>query len=174
MGASIHFVHSQTGILVPRSKMTTWDLRPAFPKTIVDDLTAAWNSKGFCALLNPIAGTQSAIKSLREHYDIAFLTTPLKTNPHWEAERLQWLMTFYEAGRNDVVFSKKKVDYVKEFDWLIDDKYENVTEWTEAGGKAILISQAHNAGKKCYRRASDLCEAAYNLRRDIRHVIKAT
>jgi len=170
IGATLGYVHSQTGVRVPRSAIKTWVLTDHVPPEISDHIVPLWKSKGFCAMLPPLRGAVDAIGLLRDTHKVTFVTAPLSGGPWWVEERRRWLMSHLGAqGKKDIVFTSDKHLLVKDYEVIVDDRSATVDKWADAGGAAIIVSQPHNVGFKRENvlRAPDIVEAVYSLRRSV-------
>lgn len=99
--------------------------------------------KGFAASLQPFPGARQGVRRLRSLGDVACVTAPWETSPHWEAERTAWLALHF--GIDEVHHAADKSVY--EGDVFVDDRSKHVASWLAAwpGRCAVLWRTPHNA-----------------------------
>jgi 5'(3')-deoxyribonucleotidase len=171
VGASLHWVRSQTGFGIWPEQITSWEIENFIPKKHRDSLISLWNSKSFCASIPIIGSPQSALLQLREKYIVRCVTSPMKTNRFWKAERELWLKNLLDFKGKDIIFSSKKYEHADMFDMLIDDGAHNVTDWLDKTSKpSILIDRPWNSQTPWAARAISLDAAQLfvdNFARDL-------
>jgi len=78
--------------------------------------------------------------SLKNKYNIYFLTTPMKGMEYCMEDKIEWIKE--NLGEYDVFFADNKSDFVdSEESILIDDMKSNIDDWRDAGGTAIRFPQ---------------------------------
>lgn len=78
------------------------------------------------------------------------LTSPSR-DPHCVAGKLRWMQGFFPAGKRfgNYIFttSERKCLLAGPGRILLDDNPQNIKQWTEAGGHAVLVPQPWNAAE---------------------------
>jgi 5'(3')-deoxyribonucleotidase len=98
---------------------------------------------GFCLGLEPIPGSQGAIRKLQGIVEVFAVT-----NPHdsvlWVSERYEWLSTHYGLDKDHVAFLSPK--YIISGDWLVEDNLDQLRRWSKfnPGGVPILWDTINN------------------------------
>jgi len=83
------------------------------------------------------------VDSLKNNYDIVFITTAMDGMAECKRDKLEWVKE--NIGNYPVIFSSSKEDYViDESSILIDDMDYNLNPWACAGGTAIDFSKNKN------------------------------
>jgi 5'(3')-deoxyribonucleotidase len=78
--------------------------------------------------------------SLKNDYNITFLTTPMEGMNFCKRDKIIWIQE--NLGNYDVIFSSNKAEYVEDHESvLIDDFQTNLEPWRDAGGTAIKFPQ---------------------------------
>jgi len=79
------------------------------------------------------------VESLKDKYNIVFLTTPMEGVQECRRDKIDWIKDNF--GDYDIIFSDSKADFVTdETSILIDDMGYNLNPWADAGGTAINSS----------------------------------
>lgn len=100
-------------------------------------------SPGFSRYLEAWPGSIEAIKKIMKKKEVMFVTSPYNSSPTWAYDRTMWLKDHFGITRDDVIFARDKrfVDGVT----LIDDRWENVVDWSRYRGKwSILMKRPWN------------------------------
>lgn len=113
-------------------------------------------SSGFARNLKAHAGAVDAVKALAKDHDVYFVTAPWQSSPTWVYDRTEWLVDRFgrTQGRKIVPTEHK---HLIDGDFLIDDKPEQVAEWSNAhpGRVGVLWSMPHNHGAGWRLRTND-------------------
>ena len=100
-------------------------------------------SEGFARTLKPYPGSVEAIRDIIEEYDVVFVTSPYGGSHTWCWDRFMWLRDHFQISRDDIIFARDK-RFVSGIT-LIDDRYENVIDWSYFHKKpAILMERPWN------------------------------
>ena len=92
-----------------------------------------------------IDGATAGIKYLKSlGHELTYVTSPWDGCEGWEDARRVWLNQYFGVPPEDVFPDKEKAKY--EGDYLIDDKPQNIQEWSAANpqGTAFLYENLFN------------------------------
>ncbi len=144
-GAAVQYARVLTGREIPYGSLTEYDLSKLWPE-IKEEMRAHWRSRGFCALLQLVAGSKCSFKTLERIFGrdkIRFVTTPMPNSEFWIPERTAWLKSHFGASPNDIIYTDDKTVDTKS-KYLIDDRPENCEAWAKTGRPALLVWQPFN------------------------------
>ena len=120
-----------------------WDLTSVLNPIIGEDWWKWWKRQNAWAGAPPVRGVKGGLKRLREEgYYLEIVTS----KPNW-AEAATWEWQGREklpVHRFTIIdMNTRKVD-VSEGGIIIDDKFANVKQFTEAGRLGLLFNRPHN------------------------------
>lgn len=144
--AAARVLSRESGKVIRAEDIRTFDVLQTIPNDVT--LHAMCKRKfvqtGFCESIPVYEGAAEAIEKLRSEHDVYFVTAPLVTSRAWLPERLEWLVKYFNADPERVVFASHK--HIVSGDVLIEDNPENVTEWLNhnPNGLALLWDRPYN------------------------------
>lgn len=127
-----------TGFVYHHDDITQWDIMECLG--IPDDVSkAAYDNmrrEGFCAGIEPYAGTKEGVQLLQEVCDLYIVTSPLG-GPYWAHEREMWLWEHYRIPQKKIISTSAKYRCVG--DAFVDDKTSNLEKWRAAHRKGCAV-----------------------------------
>ena len=152
-------VKEKLGLSYTEQDVKEWDVGDAIGLTRKqkDIVHEELNKPGKGLEIKPYPGAVEAMTGLLHMCDGYFVTSPLHTNPTWVHDRMKVIgELFGEEYADKVITTKKKAPVFGHM--LIDDKPQNIDEWSKAWpmGMAILWNLPCNENVKGrYLRAGD-------------------
>jgi len=93
--------------------------------------------------MDPFLWALDLIDYLDHYGDITICTSPSR-NPQCAAKKIIWIQKHLGLGINSIMIGSRKYLMAKDGNVLIDDWDKNTKEFTEHGGKAILVPSNWN------------------------------
>jgi 5'(3')-deoxyribonucleotidase len=130
--------------------LPSWDIDELLPEDQRDDLWKKVGDSRLCRNLNPLPGAQEGLKMLQDKVEIFAVTSYLSHAETWVTDRDAWLKEHFNIDNKHIVHTKSK--HVFSGKMLIDDKPQNILDWTEEWGHTfaipVLWTQPYNENYK--------------------------
>jgi 5'(3')-deoxyribonucleotidase len=149
IGAALLALRAESGIVVPRETVTTWEVFDSLPPEAQSYKTRVYElmkGKLGCFSMRPYDGSQEGVRRLQGLADVVIVTSPFPDSDFWMSEREKWLKSHFGITRERIIHTCSK-HHVKG-DFLVDDKTSHVLKWAECHpqGRALLWDMAYNKG----------------------------
>jgi 5'(3')-deoxyribonucleotidase len=142
LGGVLDAVNKDCGTNFQEKDCDKWDIAAAYG-TDWKYLSSLIEKPGFCFGLKPFPGAVEAVRRLDLRTDVYCVTSPF-SGAYWMPERTAWLKEYFGFDKSHVIhcYTKKLI----RGDFLIDDKPENIAEWSAAwpAGTGILWDATYN------------------------------
>lgn len=144
VASALKLINDHTGEDHTHDEIVQWDVFKALGKKDIEHiLDNAVANGGFCAALEVLPGSVSAIEKLRRRGDVFIVTSPYDA-PNWVYERTRWLERHFGFHKKQIVNTSSK--FVVSGDVLVDDSDKNLQEWLDhhSQGLALLWDRPWN------------------------------
>jgi 5'(3')-deoxyribonucleotidase len=133
-----------TGKEITADHMKSWDFDHLVPPEMLEPFWERIGKPGLCGSLVPLDGAVDGVRALSEVADVYVVTSYLRGAVQWVHERDGWLLEHFGIPHARMVYTKAK--YTFHGYMLVDDKPDNVSEWTNEHptGVPVLWSQPYN------------------------------
>lgn len=101
----------------------------------------AVNSNGFAQTLEPMPGVQEAVERLAQHYEVMFVTKPLRSSPTWVYDRTHWVKKHFGVALSKNIHSTG-AKYAVDGNVLIEDTPSHAVAW--------LADRIEHSRRNCY------------------------
>lgn len=122
-----------------------WDIRKFLDPKQLAFVYKLWAAKGFAGSLELYPGARKAVRDLKRHANIHFLTSHWDDSETWVHERTKWIVKHFGVTSKDITFSHTKCKTWG--DIFVDDYVKNLNPWREQwapDGLAYLWRQDYN------------------------------
>jgi 5'(3')-deoxyribonucleotidase len=140
VGNALLLLKQQSGIVVPREAVTSWEVTDHFPSEAErhkPTVKALIKGRLGCKSIRPYDEAKAGFAKLAELADIVIVTSPMAGSPTWMSEREEWLALHFGIHPHDVIHAHKKHHVVG--DIFCDDRTENVVAWAKAHPRGLAL-----------------------------------
>lgn len=147
IGAALLALRAESGVLVPRESITTWEIFDSVPEDLQKHKANVYGllkARLGCFSMRPYDGAKDGVRRLKELAEVVVVTSPFPDSDTWMSEREKWLHSHFGIISHNVIHARAK-HHVKG-DIFVDDKTSHVVTWADAHpqGTALLWNMKYN------------------------------
>lgn len=145
-------------------QFTEWDLFKTFDPKWKHEFYFECSKPGVASYLKVYEGACQGVAHLKEISDVYVVTAPMRNSLFWYKDRQIWLDKNFGIPHHRLVYTEAK--HLCRGDVLVDDKPENVREWSKENpdGIGLLWDAPYNRLERGFTRASSWEDVASVVR----------
>jgi 5'(3')-deoxyribonucleotidase len=155
--------------LVKSDSYKEWDIARALNLSSTEEemVYDVLDQPGVAENMPELPGAIAGVKSIAEHAEVFFLTSPMRSSRTWVYDRDRWLEKKFGTEQGGKIVSTHYKYLVTNGDVFIDDKVTHLEQWQESRAKCpgpflpICWAQPYNTDSSVFR--TDSWEAVAEL-----------